>query len=250
MNKKKPIIEISETTEEQIKQTKELVKSKYGINVPKPDLFKLIKLIKELEWWFKVTPKDSSHHIDEKMAREMQEMYKKHYKKELTLSEGYDAARGLMVLVPYKEKQRLADEMRFILTKYRKVKYDQALIEKIAKLFQLHYELELTSEQLKWIVDILSKTVWYEEALDASPEKCLDDLLVYADKRKRGKRVNCLDLHDKVRQSLDWAVNELKLKKKDFDPLYRDEIGIEVSVKDGKLVVGEKTKKSETDSNN
>lgn len=144
MTKKKPIIEISETTDEQIKQTKQLVKDRFGINVPKPDLLKLIKLIKELEWWFKVTPKDSAHHIDEKMAQDMQRMFKKNYKKDISLSEGYDAARGLMVLVPYKEKQRLADEMRFILVKYKKVVYHAELIEKMDKLFQLHYGLELT----------------------------------------------------------------------------------------------------------
>jgi len=248
VNKKKPIIEISETTEEQIKQTKELVKSKHGINVPKPDLLKLIKLIKELQWWFKVTPKNSAHHIDEKMAINLQKSFKKNYKKDISMSEAYDAARGLMVLVPYKEKQRLADEMRFILVKHKKIVYTPELLEKTDKLFQFHYGLKLSKEQLKWIVRIVSKTVWYEEEVDGSVAKCLDDLLVYADKRKRGKRVNCLDLHDKVRQSLDWAVNELKLKKKDFDPLYRDEIGIEVTVKDGKLVVGEKAKKPEVKS--
>ena len=190
MDKKKPIIEISKTTDEQIKQTRELVKSRFSINVPKPDLLKLIKLIKELQWWFKVTPKDSATHISEEMAQEFQEMFKKHYKKEITLSEGYDAARGLMVLVPFKEKQRLADEMRFILIKHREVKCNQVLVEKTTRLFKLHYGLELNKEQSKWIVKILSKTVWYEEAVDGSPEKCLDDLLVYVDKRKRGKRVN------------------------------------------------------------
>ncbi len=235
MNKKKPIIEISETTEEQIKQTKELVKSKFGIKVPKTDLLKLIKLIKELQWWFKVTPKDSVHHIDEKMAIDLQKSFKKNYKKDISMSEAYDAARGLMVLVPLKEKQRLADEMRFILVKYKEVVYLPELIEKTDGLFQFHYGLRLNKKQLRWVVRIISKTVWYEEAVDGSPEKCLDDLLVYVDKRKRGKRVNCLDLHDKVRQSLDWAVIELKLKKKDFSPLFRDEHGTEVTLRDNKI---------------
>jgi len=239
MNKKKPIIEISETTEEQIKQTKELVKSKFGIKVPKSDLLKLIELIKELQWWFKVTPKDSSHHIDEKMAIDLQKSFKKNYKKDISMSEAYDAARGLMILVPLKEKQRLADEMRFILVKYKKVDYAPVLIEKTGKLFQFHYDLKLNKKQLEWIVQIVSKTVWYEEAVDGSVEKCLDDLLVYADKRKRGKRVNCLDLHDKVRQSIDWAIEKLKPKLK-FDPLYRDEHGIEVYAKNGELYIGEK----------
>ncbi len=245
MANKKPIIEISETTEEQIKQTRELAKSKYGIKVPKKDLLKLIKLIKELQWWFKVTPKNASRHIDEKMAVDFQKMFKKNYNSDLTMSEAYNAAGGMMILVPLKEKQRLADEMRFILVKHKKVVYPAELKEKTDKLLQLHYKLSPNKEQLKWIIEIVSKTVWYEEAVDASVEKCLDDLWIYADKRNRGKRVNCLELHDKVRQSIDWAIEKLKPKLK-FDPLYRDEHGIEVYAKNSELYIGEKKSVTKT----
>lgn len=213
-------IEISEATEEQILQTKELLKSKYNLRVLKPDLLKLIKLMKELDWWLERTSSDSPTHVSEERALEIQKMIKKEYGKDITLSESYDAVRGLMALVPYKEKQRIADEMRAIMVKYQKVKYDKALLEKTAKLFQLQYEIKLADKELKDLVYFISKTVWYEEGLDESPEQCLDDLLIYIDKRKRGKRTNCLKLHDKVRQSLDWAVKE-KLKMKKFELLYQ-----------------------------
>ena len=210
---------ISETTEEQILQTKQLLKRKYNLQIPKPGLLSLIKLMKELSWWLERTSSDSPTHVSEERALEIQKMIKKDYDKDLTLAESYDAARGLMVLVPFKEKQRLADEMRAIMVKYQKVKYAKSLMEKTAKLFKLHYELELAEKELKDLVYFLSKSVWYEEGLDESPEQCVDDLLIYVDKRKRGKRTNCLKLHDKIRESLDWAVKE-KLKMKKFEPLY------------------------------
>lgn len=213
-------IEISETTEEQILQTKQLLKSKYNLRIPKSDLLPLIKLMKELSWWLERTSSESPTHVSEERALEIQKMIKKEYDKDLTLAESYDAARGLMVLVPFKEKQRLADEMRAIMVKYQKVKYAKSLMEKTAKLFKLHYGLELAEKKLKDLVYFLSKTVWYEEGLDESPEQCVDDLLIYIDKRKRGKRTNCLKLHDKIRESLDWAVKE-KLKMKKFEPLYQ-----------------------------
>ncbi len=213
-------IDTSETTEEQILQTRELLKSKYNLRIPKPDLLKLIKLMKELSWWLERASSDSPTHVSEERAFEIQKMIKKEYGKDITLAESFDAVRGLMVLVPFKEKQRLADEMRAIMVKYQKVKYDKSLSEKTAKLFQLHYEIELADKELKDLVYFISKTVWYEEGLDESPEQCVDDLLVYIDKRKRGKRTNYLKLHDKVRQSLDWAVKE-KLKMKKFKPLYQ-----------------------------
>ena len=79
----------------------------------------------------------------------------------------------------------------------------------------------LNGKDLKDIVYFLCKTLWYEEGMDESPEGCVEDLLVYVDKRKRGKRTNCLKLHDEIRQSLDWAVKE-KLMKKNFEPLFTE----------------------------
>lgn len=220
MAEKNSNIEIGETTEEQISQTKELLKSKYDLQIPKPDLLKLIKLMKELSWWLERTSGNSHTHISEERALEIQKMTKKEYGKDITLAESYDAVRGLMVLVPFKEKQRLADEMRAIMVKYQKVKYGKSLMSKTAELFQLQYEIELKQKDLKDIVYFVSKSVWYEEGTDESPEQCLVDLLIYIDKRKRGKRTNCLKLHDKIRQNLDWAVKE-KLKIKKFELLYQ-----------------------------
>ena len=57
-----------------------------------------------------------THITDEKVlgAKKL----KKEYGKDLTPAEAQNAARGLMLIVPLKEKQRIADEMRAIMVKY------------------------------------------------------------------------------------------------------------------------------------
>jgi len=245
MENKKELIEITEATEEEMKYTRQSMKDKYKIIVPKRDLRKIIKLMKELFRWEQLTLKDSAPRTTDKMALEQKELFKKKYKKEITMAEGHEISQRLMVVVPFLEKQRIANEIRAILVKHKKVIYTKTLCDKVEELCLLHYGLKLTSEDVKWIVKIVSKTVWYEEDLDSSSEKCLDDLLIYADKRKRNKKVNHLELHDKVRTSLDWAVKKLKKNKKSFDPLYRDEIGLKVTLKNGEMYVGDSKQKKE-----
>ena len=70
------------------------------------------------------------------------------------------------------------------------------------------------------MVELVRKSL--HEGLDESLEKCLDDLITYVDKRKRGKRIEGLDLHDKMRQALDLVISDLKLAGKGFDSLYRE----------------------------
>ncbi len=222
--KKKQNHNQEEPTEEEIAQTKKLAKDKFGIEVPKKDVCKLVKIMKKLQWWFKLPEEPMSFNKNE--LEDLGSLFKKHYGKELTTTEKYDFARGLSVLVLLKEKQRLADEVRAILVKNKIVKYEPILLEKLSKLFQLNCNIELNKHQLYQILFYLSKGVWYEEGLDETVEKCLDDLLVYFDKRKRGKRLNTAKHHDEVRKILDWAVKEFKLTFKKYDLFYREDEGV------------------------
>jgi hypothetical protein len=216
-------LNIPKPTEEEIIQTKKLVKDKFDIVVPKSEAIKLAKLTKELGWWVKADKPGSSRHISEKMALEFKELVKQVKGIDISTSVASDSARGLLVLVPLKEKQRISDEIRAILVTHREVLRDPIVTEKTAELLRLHYNLELNNDQLDQLIQLLSKKVWFEEGLNESLEKCLDDLIIYADKRKRGKRVNGLNLHDKIRQALDQAVNDLKLSGNKFNPLYREQ---------------------------
>lgn len=225
MKKKNIDSKLSLPTKEEIKQTGKMAKDKFGIKVPKADLLRLIKLMKELNHLLEITPKDTNNpvHISEEMALECKEIFEKNYHKKMSITEAYNCARGMILLVPLKEKQRISDEMRAILVRHREVKSDSILLEKIAKLFKLHYKLDLTKDQLNHVLHIVTKSVWYEEGLNDTVDKFIDDMMIYVDKRQRGKKVNTLNLHNEVRQTLDWTVKELKLSKQKFDPLYRDE---------------------------
>jgi hypothetical protein len=216
-------LEISKPTEEEIKQTIKLVKDKSDIDIPKSDAIKLAKLIKEMEWWMKTDNESGSpKQVTEKMTMEFKELIKSDYGKDITKDEAYNGARGLLLLVPIQEKQRIADEIRAILVTRRKVLRDPRVSEKTAKLLKLHYGIELNNNQIEQLIQYLSRKVWYEEGLDESLEKCLDDLLLYADKRNRGKLVNGIELHNEIRKAIDLAVNDLKLAGKEFEPLYRE----------------------------
>ena len=177
-------------------------------------MIKLINLVKELDWWVKADKPGSSRHISEKMALEFKELVKQVKGMDISTSVASDSARGLLVLVPLKEKQRISDEIRAILVTHREILLNPVVTEKTTELLRLHYNIELNDDQLEQLIQLLSKKVWFEEGLNESLEKCLDDLIVYADKCKRGKRLNGLNLHDKIRQALDEAVEKLKSRDK------------------------------------
>lgn len=200
MKNKKPLIEISEPTEEEIKQTRELAKIKFGISVPKKEVCKIVKIIKELNWWLKLP--EGPHRISEEMLSGLNKLIKKRHGKELPKSELYDEAHSLLTMVTYKEKERLADEMRIILVNHRKVDYNPELLAKLKKLFDLYYNIEPTETELKRVLYYISKHIWQEEGLGVDVSKCLDDLLFCADKEKRGKRLNGLNQHEKIRDKI------------------------------------------------
>lgn len=203
--------DLPEPTESQVKDILKLTEDKYGIAVPKSDAKKLAKLITELNWWVKLD-EGSSHdtkQVSKERVAELKEMMAKDFGREITMSEAEDLGRGLLMLVPLKEKQRISDEIRAILVTHREVVPDSAIEERTAKLFKLQYDIELTKDQLWQVIRYLSQTFWYEEGLDKSLEKCLDDLLVVADKQKRGKKVSGVELHKKVMHVVDSTAQKL-----------------------------------------
>jgi len=113
--------------------------------------------------------------------------------------------------------------MRMILIKNRKIKCDKVLRDKTKDLVLQHYGEKLHKEETEWLLKVIARMLWLHESLDSSVEKCLDDLLKYIDKRKRGKRTTSLELHDEVRQYIDLAIKELKIKYEEKDSLYRNE---------------------------
>ncbi|MEI6144023.1 MAG: hypothetical protein WCP91_00305 [Candidatus Berkelbacteria bacterium] len=224
MKKKKTDLDLPEPTDDEIKQLQELTVSKLGIKVPKKDARKMAVNAKELNWWMEKTKSPTFHmNIDDKHVLEFQKLVKEHSGKETTLAEARQQSQGLLLFASFKEKQRLADETREILTNYREVKYDPALLEKTAKLVKTHYGIDLSDGRQKQLLHLISKVVWYTVGLDEPIGVCLDELITYADKRKRGKKVSHFYKYKEVKQHIDWALRETKLIEGDFDPLCNDE---------------------------
>lgn len=222
--KKETTIPIEEPTDDQVKQTQQAVKEKFGIKVPKKDAYKLVKIIKELKFYCEVSEIDHYHtKVDDKPVEEFQQMMKDKYNQEISLAEAREQSQGLMVFVVFKEKDRLSKEMREILVKHREVKYEPTLLEKTAKLFKIHYNLELPEDRQKQLLHFISKNVWFEEGLDVLVEQTLDELITYVDKRKRGKRTYNGWKYSKIKQNIDWIVREQKLIDGQFDLLGTDE---------------------------
>ncbi len=203
--------DLPEPTDEQIKAVAKMAKEKHGIEVPKNDARKLAALIAELSWWINLDDDStySSRTVSDEQIAELKGLMIQEFGKEVTDPEAQKMARGLLTIVPYKEKQRLSEEIRAVLVTHREVVPNSDVEEKTAELFKLQYDIELTHDQLWQIVQFLSRTLWYEEGLDKSLGKCLDDLLVIADKQKRGKKVSGVELHEKITQAVDMTAQKL-----------------------------------------
>lgn len=216
-------MEFSKPTEEELAQTKQMVEEKYDFVIPQADLVKLVQLIKELNYWLEADKSKSPKIVTEEMALELRDLTKEVKGEDITLSEAYDGARSVLTLAPVLETERISKKIRAIIAANRPVPYSTEVQDKTAKLFSLHYGVDLTAEQLEQVVQYLTRKLWYEEGLDVSLEDCLDDLLVYADRRKRGKRTKSVGLHDTLRKALDLVMKDLKIGGKEFDPLYREQ---------------------------
>ncbi len=112
--------QIPEPTEEEVKETIKNVEEKYEIIISKADAIKYTKLTNELIWWFATEKRsDLPESITEDMAKEIQDMVKKNRGKSITLEEAYSKARESLVLVTASEKDRVANEIREIIAKYK-----------------------------------------------------------------------------------------------------------------------------------
>jgi len=211
-----------EPTKEELEQTKKMLKDKYDLVVPKPDLIRLVNLIKELEPWLRSDKASTSPtKISEEMAIEFKDLLKSARGVDISVTEAYEEARGLFVITAYKEKERISKEMRAIMVTHTQITRNTDVEDKILKLFKLHYDVELTENQIGQVAQYLTRVLWYEKGFDESLEKALNDLISYADKRKRGKKVNGLNLHNELRKALDETMGRLNTPNLGWERLYR-----------------------------
>lgn len=213
------IPDLPEPTQEEIRQTKKLLKDTYDTVLPETGLVKLTTLIKELAWWQKATVKPaSSRQFTDEQLTDLKELLEQSSSVTVSQADLRRQAHSLLTIVPIKEKQRISDEIRGIIVEHRPIPYEPGVVEKVTELLQLHYAVALTHEQLNQVIPFLTRKLWYEVGLNSSLESCLDDLILYAKKRKQGQRIKDAILHDAIRQALDLTVS--KLTGKEDNPLY------------------------------
>ena len=105
-----------EPTEDELKENRQRLKDKYGIELAKQDLIRVVTLVKELNWWLNLKNDPvSTTRITEEVMAECKEIYRKRYNKEISQSEADESARTLLDTVAEKEKKRIGDEMKAII---------------------------------------------------------------------------------------------------------------------------------------
>jgi len=119
---------------------------------------------------------------------------------------------GLHVAINDKKiPKSIFDEIKAIIIEHRPIPYDPLVEEKIEKLFELQYGASLTESQIGQSVQFLTRTLWFEEGLDESFGKCIDDLLILVSKQKQGKGTNGIKSHDKIRKGMDITMGKLNI---------------------------------------
>ena len=112
--------QIAEPTEKEIEETIDKVKSKYDIIIQQDDAIRFTKLTKELSWWMIVERglKDPNA-ITKDMAKEVQKFTQKNYDNNISLDEASRHAKDSITHIIPIEKERIAEEIRTILAKYK-----------------------------------------------------------------------------------------------------------------------------------
>jgi hypothetical protein len=111
---------ILEPTAAEIEKTIEKIANKYEIVIPRSDAIKFAKLAKELGWWLTVEKcSDSPESITDEMATEFKDLFSKSRGLNITTKEANRKARESLNLVISTEKERIASEMKTLLTKYK-----------------------------------------------------------------------------------------------------------------------------------
>lgn len=192
---------LPEPTDTEIKQTKKLIKDRYDIVLPESELTRLVTLINELEWWRKAeeTPAAARQFTEEQLS-DLRELLEQSGSQNLSQADIRNHAHTLLAIVPMKEKQRLADEIRGILVEHRPVPYEPVVVKKTVELLKAHYGVMLTDDQLEQLIPLLVRTLWYNEGLDSSLEECIDNLIRHKSSKK----------HEAVSKTLDAAVSKLR----------------------------------------
>jgi uncharacterized protein YwqG len=199
-----------ESTEEDMKLTREKIRLEYGVSLPKKELPGFIKKVWELYRWAQTEIEDFSGSVTDEMAEKYRKTFKDKHGKDISKSEAFRQLQGVTAFTIYKERLRLSNEMRAVVVKYKKVDYNSDILEKLKKLLASYYKIDLNESELKKILRQISKYIWQHVGLIKSVESCFDDMIKFDDRDNRGKSLAGLDNHKDVKAVLDTILHDLK----------------------------------------
>ena len=118
-----------------------------------------------------------------------------------------------MYTTPFFAKRDIIEGTRKLLILNKKISHNPKKIEKLKKFIELKYNKIPKQKDIKEIYKVFCRSVWYEEDIQKNIEDVLDDLLVFIDKVKRGKRTYYSIEHESVKENIDWIMKGLKIVK-------------------------------------
>jgi hypothetical protein len=197
-------------SQEEIDLVLKVVEDKYDTVLPNAEAAKLVNLIKEFRQRQSESNKGmtAQRFVDE-AAADLKEIIEQIPDLDSDKDTVRDEASVPIEIEPFREMQRLVNEMRGLIIESRHAPHEKQVMEKLARLLKEHYGIKPDDAQMEQIIQLLSQTLWHEEGLDKSLDKCLDELLIIADKRKRGERLSGEDQHEKVTQAIDKTKERL-----------------------------------------
>jgi len=163
-----------------------------GIKLPKKDVIAALEKTKEAEEADKLLEKalNSWPSLSEKEIASFREIYEAEYgtKKKLSDYEISEAARRIAIIGMVQRHDKAGAAVRAIMIEHKEVVITDEDRAKIKKLFQLAFDIELTSNQVEYYLKLSYWFVWYKKGLSYSLPKALDNLIIHYDKKKRGKK--------------------------------------------------------------
>lgn len=113
--------DISEPTEEEIKQTIQKIQDQYDIALPNDDAITYTKLYEELKQWFFIEKNlQSPDSIAEEVAEKMQGIIEENHGLEVSEDEAKNIVDESLDEVIAREKERIGKELKTIIDKYKK----------------------------------------------------------------------------------------------------------------------------------
>lgn len=110
---------IDEPRDDEIERAIVTAKKKYRVNLSREDAVKFAKLTSEVGWWMmREIDLNKMDKIEDKILDEFKNLFKDRFGKDIPFGKSDQMIRDFILATVLKEKSRILDEIRMIVTKY------------------------------------------------------------------------------------------------------------------------------------